>query len=232
MTHTTPVVTGELPPHLVIVSDESLSETELKAHLTDQELALYETKPADKQRQWLCGRLAAKRAVQAFLQTKGITVELHTIAITPNAAGVPTCQLLIKSEAFSPPPLVSISHSDTIAIAEAVAADTHRGLGVDVERIRSFSETTCRAFMAPEEYAVYQALPDTEKSACATRLWCLKEAYLKALGTGLRTHPRTIIFDISKEIWYKGDSPGLSPTPTFAYWTSYREVYIITSISL
>jgi 4'-phosphopantetheinyl transferase len=44
-----------------------------------------------------------------------------------------------------------------------------------------------RAHFAPAEYAALQALPPSDRTDVFYRCWTRKEAYLKALGTGLST---------------------------------------------
>lgn len=87
-----------------------------------------------------------------------------------------------------PPLHFSLAHSRGL-IAVAVAP---RVIGVDVERLPS-PETVeaCARALHPGEQAELAAAPPGERRAHFGRLWTRKEAYLKALGTGLSRHPRT-----------------------------------------
>jgi 4'-phosphopantetheinyl transferase len=87
-----------------------------------------------------------------------------------------------------PPLHFSLAHSRGL-IAVAVAP---RVIGVDVERLPS-PETieACTRALHPGEQAELEAAPPGERRAHFGRLWTRKEAYLKALGTGLSRHPRT-----------------------------------------
>lgn len=76
----------------------------------------------------------------------------------------------------------NISHTqDAVALA---LADSE--VGVDVERIRSVNLRVAERFFAPDECEyVFQPLEGTEGRFF--EMWTRKEAYLKKLGTGLRT---------------------------------------------
>jgi 4'-phosphopantetheinyl transferase len=99
----------------------------------------------------------------------------------------------------------SLSHGgDLIAVALSKAP-----LGVDVE---PFPQRPALAELArvlhPGEQQDLAAVPDTDRPAAFARLWTRKEAYLKALGTGLS---RDLAVD------YLGES-GRAPAPVG--WTT------------
>ena len=58
-------------------------------------------------------------------------------------------------------------------------------LGCDVERIGRRSAGVAERFFAPEEYDTIMAMPEDVRNATFTRLWALKESFLKATGLGL-----------------------------------------------
>jgi len=71
-------------------------------------------------------------------------------------------------------------------------------LGVDIERPGEeadldLAETICAA----DEIRALGSLPQSSQAARFTRLWTLKEAYLKALGTGLSLPANCISFQLS-----------------------------------
>ncbi len=81
----------------------------------------------------------------------------------------------------------NLSHSEAAGLV-AVTLDTRRvELGVDVEQTRDSREFEgiARSFFAPDELAALLAMPPDERPAGFYRAWTRKEAYLKALGTGL-----------------------------------------------
>ena len=80
----------------------------------------------------------------------------------------------------------NLAHSGGLA---AFAISRRRKLGIDVERIQAESagEDIARRYFSAREVGDLQALPPEEKIAGFFRCWTRKEAYLKALGTGLQT---------------------------------------------
>jgi 4'-phosphopantetheinyl transferase len=67
---------------------------------------------------------------------------------------------------------------------------THRcAIGVDVERIRPLDDLDAliRQFLAPGEASSIRALPVERRLEAFFRCWTRKEAYVKALGSGLST---------------------------------------------
>jgi 4'-phosphopantetheinyl transferase len=82
-------------------------------------------------------------------------------------------------------PRFSVSHSGEVAV---IAVRAVGEVGVDVEAVRADLgwREVARAFFAPEEVVAIEELPDSERRAAFFDCWVRKEAYVKALGTGLR----------------------------------------------
>lgn len=80
-------------------------------------------------------------------------------------------------------PFVSIAHTDSIV----VAALSHAGLvGVDIEcASRRAPLAVARRFFSPIESARFEGLDSERSRRLFWRLWTLKEAWLKARGTGI-----------------------------------------------
>ena len=78
----------------------------------------------------------------------------------------------------------NVSHSGNMA---AYVVSCGRKVGVDVEFVgRKVShEQIARRFFAREETAALQAEPEEKRSRVFFGIWTLKEAYLKARGTGI-----------------------------------------------
>lgn len=78
-----------------------------------------------------------------------------------------------------------------------VACALHSGaVGVDLELLQEPAEGVPELVMTPSELAVWQALPDTalrQRWFCC--FWTLKEAWLKAIGTGLDRSPASFAVD-------------------------------------
>ncbi len=78
----------------------------------------------------------------------------------------------------------NVSHSGDVAL---LAFAQGRALGVDVERLRdNFDHAAiARRFFSEREQHQLEALPPAERFHGFFRCWTRKEAYIKALGTGL-----------------------------------------------
>ena len=79
------------------------------------------------------------------------------------------------------------SHSHELAVYAFV--EEHE-IGVDVEYIKKdlMTEEIAQHFFSAAEIQSLSALPATEKTAAFFRCWTRKEAYIKAIGSGL-SHP-------------------------------------------
>jgi 4'-phosphopantetheinyl transferase len=100
-------------------------------------------------------------------------------------------QLCFRRGQFGKPALAgagdlrfNLAHSHGLAI---YAVARGRELGVDLERIRSAGDWDRLAtrYLAASERAAVRALPARECGAAFFTFWVCKEAYLKAIGTGL-----------------------------------------------
>jgi phosphopantetheinyl transferase len=153
--------------------------------LTTQERAVYKGLPAEGQRTYLLGRIAARDAVrQWYFQKTGATA-LHPLAleIVHDARGRPE----VRAPGLAGPlPQISIAHTKQ----EAVALATDAAGGIDIELVSRDVQSILAEFASPQELAVLhphdRAAPEDK---WPLRLWCAKEALGKALGTGLNGRP-------------------------------------------
>jgi 4'-phosphopantetheinyl transferase len=78
----------------------------------------------------------------------------------------------------------NVTHSDELAL---IAVSLERELGVDVERIRTISESAriVESYFTPSELAQFRSLDPSRRDAAFLRGWTRKEAILKAKGVGL-----------------------------------------------
>jgi 4'-phosphopantetheinyl transferase len=83
------------------------------------------------------------------------------------------------------------ARSGPIALYAVVAG---RRVGVDVERLRPLhdGEAVARASLAPSELDAVASLTGSALDDAVLRAWTLKEAFLKALGTGLSCAPERV----------------------------------------
>ena len=90
--------------------------------------------------------------------------------------------------AISAPLHFNVTHAHELALFAVTAAAP---VGIDVEytgRHVADRDALARRFFSAQEVEVYQALAEVERRAAFWCCWTRKEAYIKALGTGL-SHP-------------------------------------------
>lgn len=75
----------------------------------------------------------------------------------------------------------SLSHYGSYA-AVAVCDEE---VGVDIQAISEYNPALARRFFAPDEQEYIEQSAD--KNNAFTQIWCIKESYIKAIGTGLYT---------------------------------------------
>jgi len=107
----------------------------------------------------------------------------------------------------------NLSHSHDLAI---IAIGTGTDIGVDVEYLKSKPGymKLAKRFFSPEEYEYLSRQKDSQLQEHFFQLWTRKEAFIKALGTGLSTplksfdssHAEKIIFNGDNELdWHQQD---------------------------
>jgi phosphopantetheinyl transferase len=88
-------------------------------------------------------------------------------------------------------PQFSLSHSEDLAL---LAISWASPLGVDVESVELLTDRDSMAaqIMHPIELALFERIPEHQRTTAFFRLWTRKEAALKAIGTGFLTEPRSL----------------------------------------
>jgi enterobactin synthetase component D len=76
----------------------------------------------------------------------------------------------------------SITHTAGMAAAAAAHAADYAGVGLDLERVGRASVRLMRRTLRPEERARLEALPEADRGATATIVFCAKESIFKALN--------------------------------------------------
>ncbi len=151
---------------------------EAVAELSEEERARAARFATDALRnRWLHGHVATRRIL-----ARELGVAPSSIVYGAESAGKP----FLATPAGSG---IECSFSDSGELA-LLAVGRHGALGVDVEVHRPLADLDGMAerFFAPAEQAALFALRESEREAAFYRLWTRKEAYIKALGTGLG-HP-------------------------------------------
>ncbi len=112
----------------------------------------------------------------------GNSISLTSIIITQDAQGNPSAEILGSNGTKLNE--VSLSHSNGLAIAVAAAPGVFQGIGIDLEKVEARPEAWIQDYFTEGE--IRAAGTGESRWVELTKRWCLKEALLKAFGTGLR----------------------------------------------
>lgn len=156
-------------------------ETEAdRALLTEQELAKAERIIIPlKSRQSLRARAELRRILALYLardpaDLRFVYGEHDKPALDPAMQG----ELVLS---------FNLSHSEAVGVVGVMLAEAPVEIGVDVEHARDGREFVdiAESFFAPDEVEAFRRIHPSQHRAAFYRAWTRKEAYLKALGTGL-----------------------------------------------
>jgi phosphopantetheine--protein transferase-like protein len=114
---------------------------------------------------------------------------LSAIEVVSDEMGKPGLQTVTSPG--SPFGDASLSHSNGLAIAEVTEPRLFEGLGVDIEKIEERSEEWMNDYFSEREIEL--AGDTKDRARRLTEIWSLKEAALKAMGTGLRFDLKDIV---------------------------------------
>ena len=96
-------------------------------------------------------------------------------------------------------------------------------VGIDVETEVQPDAGMAKIFMSSRELQEYKLLPGPEKSRSFHDTWCMKEAYLKAIGTGLAGSPDQVSLHIAENSVLVEDASVTAPG-TWVSWQSHLAV--------
>lgn len=101
----------------------------------------------------------------------------------------------LKSGAF----FFSLSHSENYAAAAVSDVE----IGLDVQKRTACNIALAQRFFAADELGLLEERGYSDR--CFTELWCRKESYIKALGTGLGTGLNSFSVLDMPWLWYGED---------------------------
>ncbi len=139
-----------------------------------------------KQREFLVGRTAIRRAIGALTATAPAAIE-----VAYGAQGKP----YVKGDTRLH---FNLSHSGDLALL-ALSRRGPIGIDIEIERARRPFRRLANRFFAAPEAAWFEATPAGRQRQAFYRMWTLKEAYLKAIGTGLTLSSRAFVIDAASE---------------------------------
>ena len=89
----------------------------------------------------------------------------------------------------------NLSHADGISACIVSGKEC----GIDCERIRPLRPAVMRRAFSEKEKQLVENTPEEQKNLLFFRLWTLKEAYIKAIGTGLSFPMEQAEFNLTEE---------------------------------
>lgn len=170
--------------------DQEFTKTkprELNSLLGEQEREYLNSLRIEKRRsEWLAGRLALKRLLQA-VHAELAGRELSEIQILKLENGAP-CLLIDNDLRLNES--ISLSHSNRHVFC--AYADEKDLLGVDLELVEKRSLDFIQDFFTVDEIHQLNLCPPADHPFLANIIWSAKEAILKALSLGLTVDTRRI----------------------------------------
>lgn len=158
-------------------------------------------------------------------------------AILAYYSGVDVQTIKFAYNEFDKPSLVgnpslhfNLSHTEGCI---ALVLCRSRSVGVDVEclsnKTRAVLDITEDCFSASEQ-AQLAELSDAEKLPRFTRLWTLKESYIKALGVGLSKNlgEFSFTFDDTGQIRFKDDKPYEDVCSAFSFYSFTLDDHLVS----
>jgi len=79
-----------------------------------------------------------------------------------------------------PSPIISLSHTDALAVAVACPAGAQLGVGLDVQSHREIPLKSLRLFLTSNELKSFEGFQEEDKQQKALLIWTQKEAVFKA----------------------------------------------------
>ena len=158
--------------------------------LTRSDFAEYgEIRDATQRRRSLATRALLRRALS---EAAGGIVKPLDWEFERGAHGKPTLSSPVKGLNFS------CSHTHSVSV---IAVSRSKPIGIDVEAAIPAHEDSgwIADFFAAGEKRALQRLPFEARAAACARLWSLKEATVKMLGTGLALDVSKLEFDIEAD---------------------------------
>jgi len=188
--------------HIAFASSEDIPLS--TRWLTRQEQAIIGSLPPGKKNDSILARIALKRAARDFfLHERGKPLPFRAYSAMNDFRGAPILSVNgVPCEDVS----VSLSHGGGMAAA-AVIPRSRGTVGIDIERIRNFDRDTVLMFLDEPSVSAYESAPKTEQGRFATVQWSLRESFLKAIGVGLREHPKSLSIGRSSPS-YRLEYPG------------------------
>ena len=150
------------------------------------------TGPDRRRIDWLLGRVAAKEALAAYLDTThDLRLKIADIEILSDERGSPYA----TGDWSVEPIALTIAHAGGVAVAVAGTVRPEGplpGIGIDLEPVKREDSSFADVAFTAQEQSVLADLTGAEADKWPLRVWCAKEAVGKALGYGLAAGPHSV----------------------------------------
>jgi 4'-phosphopantetheinyl transferase len=151
---------------------------------------------------YIAAHIALHRIIRRYVRLEAAPISFPTM---PD--GKPFIEHSLNPSRIS----FNLSHSEDFAL---IAIARNVDLGVDIEKHRGNIEYAeiSRRFFTGAECRWLDALPEPQRIRGFFRLWAAKEAFLKAVGTGLATplNEVAVQFEDDQRIEFESTRPGVS----------------------
>jgi len=143
---------------------------------------------AEQRRRWVTCRLAVRRILGGYLRMPPESVPLDR-----GPSGKP----FVRQSANPQELRFNLSHSGGLGLL-VVGVDVEVGVDIEVTRpLRAFENLVLRC-LADEERLAIRCLPPQDRQRSFLRYWTHKEAFLKAIGSGLSRPLPSVVVDLSR----------------------------------
>ncbi len=171
------------------ITDKSVLD-EYRSILSVEEIAKYKRFHFEKDRHsYLISHALVRKVLSSYCNVKP-----DKWSFTNNQHGKPDISPEIKCPALK----FNLSHTDGMSVC---VVSLENDCGIDVENIQRKSRTFAVAdrMFAPAEVATMRSSNDGEVQRKFFEFWTLREAYVKAIGTGLGGSSKAFYFTVAEQ---------------------------------
>ncbi len=171
---------------LDLSTDEISELTKILAE--DERIKAFRFRFPQHQQRYIAARGILRKLLGSYLNISGDAIEFDY-----NSRGKPQISNLNAINLQ-----FNVSHSQDLALY-GITRD--RRIGIDLEYLRNMddAEKIARRFFAPTESELVASLTGDEQKQVFFQLWTAKEAYLKAIGSGLAGGLNTVEIDLKPQ---------------------------------
>ncbi|MEK7555414.1 MAG: 4'-phosphopantetheinyl transferase superfamily protein [Patescibacteria group bacterium] len=185
-------------PAVHLFKVKKINNDRLCGFLSEKEVHIYKNISSwKKQKDWFSGRMAVKKAIRSyFLKKFYLLIDFNKIEILNKKSGRPFYKIIKKCDSKILKEIketdISISHCGGIGVGSIVNVRQKGVVGIDIEKIKGVNRAFSKKFLTDNELKIISRQNKENKRKLIILFWCVKEAYLKAVGCGLSYSPKLI----------------------------------------